>query len=569
MPDPTAMQRALEYHQKGDLVAAEQRYREILRSVPDDPAALLYLGVVYYDRRNLDEAIRLMSRAIALQPQEPSAHNHIGLALLARHEYPSAVQHFKTAIQLKPQYFDALNNLGNALKRQKNFVEAEQTFREILRLRPDYLYAHHNLGLLLFEQRRFAEAEKEFLRTLEIDPQFHKAHYQLGQAAENMGNFDEAAARYETALKVEPEHFQAMSALLALRGYTVSDTFITAAEQAAQREDLLEPASFTLCYGLAKRFERLKNYDKAFAFLKLANQRRSKGRGYHPERVAQLFERYRKTFTPAFLQKHRDEGLNSSRPLFIVGMPRTGTTLTEQILAAHPLVHGAGELPDLPKAVSRLPAVMSQTLDWQVPGYPLCLEYLNKDYLQAMGDFYLQALARANATAERVVDKNPFNFLNVGLIRVLFPQARIVHCQRHPLDVGISCFTELFELQQDFTTDFTSFAHYYAHYHALMRHWREVLGITFFDLSYESLILEPEKTTRSLLEFCGLPWNEACLQFQQTDRAVLTPSKWQVRQPLYHSSIGRWRHYEAHIEPLRVALQAQGVKVDFDVYNLL
>jgi tetratricopeptide (TPR) repeat protein len=553
---------ALELHRAGRVAEAERAYRAALQLRPRHPGALLYLGVAHYDRREFDEAIRLISRAIEVSPREPSAYNHMGLALLARRELDEAIGQFETALRLKPGHHDALCNLGNALKRSKRFEAAEARFREALVTSPRSVVALHNLGLLLFERQRFEEAEQLFLQVLGLAPDFHKSHYFLGQAAENLGRFPEAAARYEAVLRQVPDHAPAMSALLALRDHEPDESVIAAAETMVGREDVPDPESYTLCFGLAKRFEKRGDYDTAFRYLELANRRRRRKRGYDPKRVEDVVERYVAVFTRDFIQRHSVHGSDSDRPVFVVGMPRTGTTLTEQILAAHPQVFGAGELPDLPAVTNLLAATIAQEAGGAEPGYPACLSYVRPPHLRPAIDLYLGALTRRDSSAARVVDKNPFNFINVGLMAVLFPRARIIHCRRDPMDVAVSCYTELFELKQDFTTDFESFAHYYGQYERLMRHWREVVPAPFLDVAYETLVTDTEPAVRSMLDHCGLPWDDACLAFQQTQRPVLTPSKWQVRQPIYASSVSRWRRYERHLGPLRRALEERGIAVD-------
>ena len=548
---------ALGHHQAGRLDEAEKLYRAILKEHPEHAGAMLYLGVAHHDRREFDEAIRLISRVIERHPSDAGARNHMGLALLARQELDEAAGQFEAALRLKPGFTDALNNLGNTLKRMKQFERAEAMFRQAIAADPRHVFAHHNLGLLLFDRRHFEEAEREFLAALDLAPNFHKTHHLLGQAAENLGRFEEAARRYETVLRSVPGHFPAMAALLALRDYEPDAQLIARAERMAEREDLPNPESYTLCFGLAKRFERRKEYERAFHFLQLANRRRRRLRPYARPRVEAVFQQYQQVFSREFLERFARYGNDSDRPVFVVGMPRTGTTLTEQILAAHPQIHGAGELPDLPTVTTRLAAQIAQAGALQP--YPSCLTHLRPEHVPSATQFYLDVLDAQDTAAVRVVDKNPFNFINVGLIAMLFPRARIIHCQRHPLDVGLSCYTELFELKQDFTTDLGNFAHYYAHYRALMQHWREVLEQPMLEISYEALTEEPERVTRELVSFCGVEWDPACLVFQQTHRPVLTPSRWQVRQPIYRTSVARWRHYEAQLAPLRRSLEELGV----------
>jgi tetratricopeptide (TPR) repeat protein len=556
-----ALRDTLAQHEAGHLAQAERGYLAALRRNPDHPVALLYLGVLHHDDGRHDEAIRLIRRSLEVRPSEPAAHNHLGIALLAKGEALQAVQQLEQALRVKPDYLDALNNLGNALKALKRYDEAESAYRRVLQADPRHAFAQFNLGLLHFVKRDFAQAEAALTRTLEIDPVFHKAHYQLGLTAENLGRFPEAAVHYRRVLDIAPDHHAALAALLALLDYDPDEATVEAAEQLADRGQLPTPHSYTLGFALAKRFDGRREYDRAFHHLRLANERRGRLVRYDRLEVERRFAATREIFTGEFIRRHAADGSTSERPVFVLGMPRTGTTLTEQILAAHPSVHGAGELPDIARLVSRLPTVMTQALAQPVREYPWCLEHLNGDFIRTMSGYYEHVLGRQNAVAGRIIDKNPFNHLHVGLIAVLFPRARIIHCLRDPRDVGLSCYMELFELKQDFTTDFGAFAHYYRAYESLMAHWRQALDVPMLEVRYERLVSDTASVAREMIDFCGLPWDEACLRHQQSERAVLTPSRWQVRQPIYGKSVSRWRNYATQLEPLLRALESEGVAI--------
>ena len=550
---------ALRAHEAGRLSEAEAGYLARLAQHREDAVALLYLGVLRYDTRELDEAIRLISRSIELEPRRHSAYNHLGLALLARNELDDAASQFHQALRLQPGHPDALNNLANTYKRMKRFDEAERTFGQLLATHQGHLEARYNLGLLQFERRRYEEASRQFDEVLQLAPAFHRAHHQLALVAESLGRFEDADRHYRRVLEIVPEHPAALAGLMALRSHPVDAALVAKAGALAAREDLPDPDSYVLPYALAKRLEAQGDYDRAFELLKLANTRRGRSVRYDPQRVETYFREITSTFSRAFVRRHAPAGSDSQRPVFVIGMPRTGTTLTEQILGAHPQAYGAGELEDIPRLVSRLPAVMQQALGIGVAPYPACLEHLNPDFMRAMTGYYLTILQRQSADAARVVDKHPFNFLHAGLIAALFPRARIIHCTRHPLDVAISCYAETFELRQDFSTDFGRFAHYYGCYERLMRHWRATLDQPMLEVRYEALVAEPERRAREIVRFCGLEWDDACLAFQQTGKPVHTPSRWQVRQPIYASSVERSKRFEAHLAPLREALAAYGI----------
>jgi hypothetical protein len=234
-----------------------------------------------------------------------------------------------------------------------------------------------------------------------------------------------------------------------------------------------------------------------------------------------------------------------------VGLPRSGTTLTEQILASHPHVFGAGELQDIPNIVQSLGR-----------RYPRAFMRLDERNLSALRRLYTTTIdSIAPAGIRYVTDKLPMNFIHLGLIAMLFPEARVIHCRRNPLDVGLSCFIEQFEMQNDFSTDLMNFGRYYLQYRKLMRHWHGALPLPCYELEYEHLVQDQETETRKLIAFCGLEWNDACLRFTETTRTVKTPSRWQVRQPVYRSSVGRWMNYRKHMTPLIHLLEQNGYAV--------
>lgn len=255
-------------------------------------------------------------------------------------------------------------------------------------------------------------------------------------------------------------------------------------------------------------------------------------------------------FSRAWFERSGPRGSESQQPIFIVGMPRSGTTLTEQILASHPSVFGAGELPDLPRILKGLR-----------PGYPAQVADFDSVRLAAVANEYLDGLrARAPADARRVTDKLPLNFIHLGMIATLFPRAHIIHCRRDPMDVGLSCLIEQFDMDGDYTTCLEDFGDYFLQYERLMAHWRVVLPITMHEQCYEDLVAQPETSARALIESCGLEWDPMCLNFQQLERTVRTPSRWQVRQPIYLHSVGRWRNYAHQMQPLARLLEQSGYR---------
>jgi hypothetical protein len=300
--------------------------------------------------------------------------------------------------------------------------------------------------------------------------------------------------------------------------------------------------------------DRAGAYDEAFQHFQEGNRRRreqflQEGQGFDRAAHSELVDRLLRVFTADYFERVRGFGSDSEVPVFVTGMPRSGTSLVEQILSHHPEAAGLGELRDIPKMVTDLPARL-QTAE----KYPECLAYLDQAAVQGLGQAYLNRIQQLAGSARRVSDKMLENFLHLGLIATLFPRARIIHCRRDPLDTCVSCYLQFFH-GLDFTWDLADLGSYYRDYQRLMAHWQTVLPMPILDINYEDLVADVEDQSRRLLTFCGLDWNDRCLRFYENPRAVRTVSKLQVRRPIYTSSVGRWRHYAAHLGPLQEALR--------------
>jgi len=554
------LKNALKLHEAGNLQAARSGYQSTLRQYPQHSIALLYYGVWWYDHCDYDRAETYIRLALKSDPEFPPAHNHLALTLLALDRLDESIDAFKKAVRLKPDYYDALNNLATALKQAKRYKDSEAVFSRLLSREPNNPQINHNYGLLLRALRRTDEAGDHFQRALAASPHAFKAAHQLGAIAEERGDFNMAASYYKKASEIAPNYASPIISLLGLRSFEPNELMLKRAEQLANSKALRPPDSFTICFSLARRYDHAGATSKAFQYLNMANERRGELCQYDPHTVERQFSSYRSVFTRDFVERHLQDGSFTERPVFVVGMPRTGTTLTEQILACHPEVFGAGELPTMAKLTWFAGAWLRES-GRSADRYPQCLQALDSTLQSKMTARYIGVLQKLASAERRVIDKNPFNFLNLGLIALLFPEARIIHCHRHPLDIGLSCFFELFELKQDFTTDLLNFAHYYNEYVKMMDYWRATLPLQIHNLPYERLVTDTESTTRDVLEFCGLEWHPSCLEPHKREAVVLTPSKWQVRQPVYRSAVYKWKRYESELRPLQDRLMELGVEL--------
>ena len=541
---------AFERHKQGDIEHAYGVYRRVLAAHPAHAAALHYLGLIAQQTGHSKEAASLLEHSIQIAPDDPRAHNHLGQVHVALGDKRAAIASFERALQLDPNHVDSLNNYANVMK-ARDLLQAIALYRRALELSPAAALPAYNLAIALKDNDETEEAETLFLRALAIDPAHARTHHSLAVLLEQKGRFDAAIEHYLEARRLDPRHVSSLANLIAIRSYEPDAPTVEAAEVLLRAPKTGEDDRIKLHHGLGKHFDRVAQYEQAFEhFAQSKRILRQRSPEFDVAATERSFDRLIQVFSRETLAASSARGNPSQRPVFIVGMPRSGTTLAEQILASHPQVFGAGELADMPRIVKTLR-----------PDYPECVPTMDDASLAELASQYLKAIGeRAPAGAQRVTDKMPMNFMHLGMIATLFPNAHIVHCRRDPLDVGLSCFIELFELEHGYTADLETFARYFLQHERLMAHWYATLPMKIHELRYERLIEDPEAASRALLAHCGLEWNAACLEFHNTERTVRTPSRWQVRQPVYRSSLGRWRHYEKQMAPVVRALEASGYR---------
>lgn len=429
--------------------------------------------------------------------------------------------------------------------------EAEATCRRVLEIDTDCADAHRMLGTILREQGEDEAALASFSAATRLDPASAPAHKHLSISLADAGRLSEAIDAARTALQLRPGYASVLCHLADLK--TISsrqDPDLQELEALAHSTDELpDDDSVHVFFALAKAYSDLGDYQRSFACLTRANALRRRTVDYDSSAEIGFLRQIAHVFDEGLFEHFAGAGSASEAPILIVGMPRSGTTLVEQILASHPHVHGAGELRDL----QELSAAVSVLTDDGL-GFPHDMPRLSRQDLTRLGHAYTQRLCRRAPDAARIIDKNPLNFRYVGLARLIVPHARIIHCTRDPLDTCVSCFILDFR-GVDFSYDLHELGQYYRAYEQLMAHWRRVLPLgSVLDVRYEQLVDDVESETRRLLSHCGLDWDDACLSFYSNERHVRTASYAQVRQPVYRNSVGRWRRYESHLGPLLAAL---------------
>jgi tetratricopeptide (TPR) repeat protein len=564
---------------RGQLADAIDCYRRALQIAPDFAEAHNNLGCAYRDLGQLEDAASSYRRALAIKPDFAVAHCNLGQALRLLTRFDEAAMHYRRAVEIQPDYVEAHTGLGNALQElgrledalvshrrtlalQPNAAEsyqalgntfldllrlddAEASYRQALALNPRIAEVHDRLGVTLRTKGRAAEAEASSRSALEINPNLVAAHISVAQLLSDKGQFGEAEDALQRAISIEPESATAWAGIAGLRRMTAGDAAWAIEAQRIAAKPLPLRREAHLRFAIGKYFDDVKDFDQAFIHYRRANELSKLYAPKHDrQQVAREFDRIIELQDRFWVDNASAAANPSSRPVLVVGMPRSGTTLTEQILSAHPGVFGAGEVSFWLGASTKFLSVQSD--EGEVAGI-----------INQLASAYLRLLNDQSADALRVVDKMPGNFQCLGLIRAALPNARIIHLQRNPIDTCLSIYFHDFNLTHTYANDLEDLAHFYNEYLRLMQHWHSALPVgAILDVSYEGLVEDQEAWSRKMIEFIGLPWDPRCLDFDTSDRAgregrtIMTFSKWQARQKISKSSVDRWRNYEKFIGPL-------------------
>jgi tetratricopeptide (TPR) repeat protein len=564
------------YYDHGEYEVAEQYYRRALALEPGFAEAHSNLGNALRVQKKHDEAVLCYRRAIELNPGYVEAYNNLGTALKDQKQSAEAEALYRKALELRPNDAATLNNLGLAVMEQERHEEAVGIFTRSSTLDPNNGRTYVFLASALFELDREAEAEVAITRGLTLapdDPDGHNlagrilldrnqpepacAHFleaiakkpdmvdaynNLGNAYKELGRVPEALDAYYKARQLEPRSTAVFINLVdARRIESESDPDLLAMEELAKEmPSLKEDDQMQLHFSLSKAYADLKRHGEAFEHMLQGCALKRKTIEYPERDTLRLFDRIREVFSADQMRSKASLGDPSTVPIFVLGMPRSGTTLIEQTLASHPRIFGAGELKDFDKVVKSVRGPDGATLP-----YPEFLPAFHAQHLQQMGMQYLRLLRAHSADAPHITNKMPSSFFYVGLIHLALPNARIIHSVRNPVDTCLSCFSKLFSGEQNFSYELGELGRYYRKYHELMEHWRQVLPPgTMLDVRYEEMVDDFENQARRIIAYCGLEWDEACLQFHKHKRPVKTASAMQVRQPIYKSSVGRWLPYK-------------------------
>ncbi len=568
------------YKSLGDTDNAIMHFKQAIAQDPQLAEAYFNCGTTLLDNGD-PQGDSYLDKAAQIKPDYPELYNYRGLSLLDNNQAAQSIDLFKQAITAKPDYAEAYCNLGNAFMNEQEFALAEAMFRKAIEHEPNYAVAYNNLGNAILDQddykQHIDEAEQYYLKAIEIAPQLDDTYKNLAVCYQGEGLHEKALYYFEIYNQRIPNDEVVVAGMASVHerraefdeGMALLEPFINntpvcteivlAYSKFARHFKFEEKAIDALLkiddettsnklrvekyYALGKLADAQKDTDATFGYYKKANDL---------EYVEFLFDEEKEKFdnVKAYFSKEKIQSLQRSNntstlPIFIVGMPRSGTSLAEQILASHPDVYGAGELEDIYNIVQKLSADLKPTNN-----YPSCLDNMDEAYASKTADAHIETLSKMSPEAKYVVDKMPHNFLTLGVINLLFPKATVIQCKRSSVDVCLSIYFQHFNQHHSYSNSLEMLGKYYNLYADMMEHWKNVLDINIIELEYEKVIANPEEEMRQLLDNCGIEWDPACLKFHENKRTVKTPSYDQVRRPIYKSSVAKWKKYEHHLGDL-------------------
>lgn len=593
------------------LVEAEQQVRFGLSLEPDSPLLHEDLGSVLAMQKRYDDAITCFEKAIQLEPNLPLARKKLGQALAALgrgreadaafEEYferdpdkgvvalgaqhlkagrkDEAIEAFRDALKQNPDNVDALRYLAGVYLRDKEHLsDAEAMLRRATQIAPDFTTAWLMLGAVLHERNRSMETIDCYRRAVQLEPDNAGAWGALGNAygfagypekgaeayaksvaldpnlpamqmgyahvLKSLGDQAGALCAYRAAIRAKPDFGEVYWSMANLKIFTFEEAEVAAMEEQLKRDDLTGSADIHFRFALGKAYEDKRDYDSAWRHYDSGNKRQRMQVSHDPQAMEIRQEQIAEVFSREFLEEHAGNGFDAADPIFIVGLPRSGSTLIEQILASHSQVEGTAELSNLSKLAASIGRYRPDRLQ-----YPRTVKDLRKKDWRAYGQQYIDETRRHRLTDKPFfTDKLPNNFPHVGLLHLILPNAKVINARRHPLDSCLGGYKQLFGKGQNFTYDMVDLAEYYKQYHNTMQHWHTVLPGKVLDVHYEETVTDLEGQVRRILEHCGLPFEEACVHFHETARAVQTASSEQVRQPIFREGLGKWRRYEKYLD---------------------
>ena len=498
----------------------------------------------YFKAKDYISAEVKAKKLIKKFPNFQAVYNLLGLCLQSQKKFLEAIKYYKIAIQNNPNFFVAINNLGLTYHNMYDLKNAQHYYERAIEINPKFTHPISNLGNIKKELNNYEEAIKCYKLALSIDNKLYIVLHNLGMAYQALGRFEESKKYFESVLKINPKFTRADRSLSMSLKYDINNPHLKSMENKIKDQSLNNFQKIELYFGLGKAYEDIKNYKKSFENYKLGNKIKRDTIKYQINDDVKLFKNIKNSFSNINFQNLENVGNKSNKMIFILGMPRSGTTLVEQIIANHKNVYGAGELRDLTQIIKENFLVNDKIK------YPEKFNIKDQNFFSNMGTKYLENLDRYNTNKNYITDKAPLNFKWIGLIKLILPKSKIIHCTRDPKDTCLSLFKNFFEGELNFSYNLEEAGKYYKLYQNLMEFWKQLLPDFIYDISYEKLVENQEFESRKLLDFCNLDWDKNCLTFYKNKRGIVTASFAQARKPIYKNSVNSWQNYKNELLPI-------------------
>jgi tetratricopeptide (TPR) repeat protein len=538
---------ALAYKDQGKPEQAVKHFRESIRLDPYNPVVHNNLGNVLREMSRPKEAIKAYERALKLDGDFAPCWSNFAAALNEADKRKAAHRAVERALRLEPSLAQAHNNKGDILLAEAKYPEALDSYRTATALNPKYAVALINMARTQRDMDEPEAAVQTLQKALEIEPNNPEAHHAMGVLQEQLGDPEAAAQAFQDAVRVAPAMAIAHYYLAQIRGRKTSDEELAAMEKIWREVNMLPNDRMFMAFGLARAYEQRKQHDKAFEFLEQGNRVKAEMQPYDDADTGRFVDSLADCAEALAARLGFEAGCPDPRPVFILGMPRSGTSLTEQILASHSEVAGAGELSYAYDMAHRIRDITQQA-------FPDNMKLLSAQQLLELGEYYLSRHKPDNLAHRYVVDKTPLNFQYIGLLGLALPGAKFIHCHRDPVQNCFSIHKMPFDKKQAYAHSQEALGLYYNRYWKLMQRWKAQFPGRILDVRYEDTVAYIETQGRRMLDFLDLPFEESVLDFYKTKRLVKTPSASQVRQPIYGDAVQAWRKYEQHLGPLIEAL---------------
>ena len=544
-----------ELHERNGTPARARDARERLAFLEHLPPELVRVTDLIHEKK-LYKAEQLCRRFLATNKQHVEAMRLLADIGVRLKIYDDAEFLLESCVEFAPNHIQVRIDYVNLLIRKTKFERAHEQAERLLAMQPTNSNFKITLATTLVGLGRFDTGIAQYQEVLRAEPRRGDLHLLIGHAQKTTGSLNEAIESYRRAYRERADFGDAFWSLANTKTYQFTDAEIEHIRRHEQSPDIGEDDRIHLCFAAGKAFEDLGRYDRSFEYYERGNALKLAQSGYKPEVNESRARAQGEHCTADLFERRRGVGCDCQDPIFIVGLPRAGSTLIEQILASHSEVDGTMELHNILALAQRLRGRQAE----KHSRYPQLLHELDDDYFRRFGEQYIAQTRAYRGTAPRFVDKMPNNFMHIGLIRLILPNAKVIDARRNPMACCFSCFKQLFGEGQEFTYGLAEVGRYYGSYARLMEHWDKVLPGFVLRVQHEDVVDDLETQVRRILDFCGLPFEENCLHFHRTERNIRTPSSEQVRQPIYRDGLEQWRHFEKHLAPLRDALGPDGLE---------